>query len=114
VQYTIRSDALGDGATHASPIVKRVKVNTAASADLIAAVTGKSLRIIALALYGAASFTTLDLQDSGTSLTGVMTGALFVWPWNPHGWIQTTSGNKLNAVLGAAFQLSGVIDYIEV
>ena len=114
MEVTIRSDGMFDAVTNANVPVKRVKVDVAASGDLIAAVTGKSIRVIAVAVYYASS-TTLKLQSgASTDLTGAMTGTSFVWPWNPGGWLQTASGEKLNAVMGSSVQLSGTIDYIEV
>jgi hypothetical protein len=112
-QMAVRSDALFD-ATANNVKVQKISVSTASSADLIAAVTGGTIRVLAMALYFASS-QTLKLQSgASTDLTGVMTSTSFVWPWNPHGWVETASGQKLNAVLGGATQLSGTITYIAV
>jgi hypothetical protein len=114
MESVLTGDLIHDATTNANLVVKRAKVDAAASADLIAAVTGKKIRVLALAANYASS-TTLKLQSGGsTGLTGAMTGTSFVWPWNPAGWVQTASGEKLNAVMGSSVQLSGTIVYVEV
>ena len=112
----LRSDTVYDGATaNAQLPVKFAKIDTAASADLIAAVTGKKLRVLGLVLVTASSVT-VKLQSGGsTDLTGAMTVAgVMVWPAAPFGYVQTNAGEKLNVVLGGAVQTSGGIVYVEV
>lgn len=110
----LTSDQIHDAVTNLNLPIKRAKVDLAASGDLIAAVSGKKIRVLALAVKFATS-TTLKLQSGGsTDLTGAMTGTDFAWGWNPAGWVQTASGEKLNAVMGSSVQLSGTIVYVEV
>lgn len=115
VAAALQTDALMTGLTALTPKFKSISI--AASADLIAAVTSKKIRIVAGFLTVAAD-TTIKFQSGGsTDLTGAMTvksGGGFVLPFNPVGYFESTSGAKLNAVLGTATQVSGSLTYIEV
>ncbi len=116
---TLRSDALHDASANTSPIIKRAKIDLSASGDLVAAVTGKKIRVLSLSLR-LATAQTLKFQSGGsTDLTGVMTtapatGAALDWPFNVGGWIETVAGEKLNLVEGSSVQASGCLSYIEV
>jgi len=104
-----------NGTTALTP--KFAKIDTAASADLIALVSSKKLTIVA-GFLSVAGDTTIKFQSGGsTDLTGAMTvkaGGGFVWPYNPVGYFQTASGAKLNMVLGTGVQVSGGLTYLEV
>lgn len=110
-----QTDALLSDTTVLTP--KFAKIDTATSADLIALVSSKKLRIISGFLTVAAD-TTIKFQSGGsTDLTGAMTvkaGGGFVWNFNPTGHFETASGAKLNMVLGTAVQVSGGLTYVEV
>lgn len=97
--------------------IKFAAINTATSADLVDAVTGKKVRVLSLFL-ALASTTTVKFQSgAATDLTGAMTLAAghlqLVLPFNVGGWFQTAAGAKLNLVLGAGVQTSGHLTYIE-
>lgn len=113
----VRSDAVFDGATHTNPVVQYAKIDTAASADLVALVAGKKIRVLGLVLV-VASAVTVKLQSGGaTDLTGAMSlivGVPLVLPTSPNGYLQTNSGEKLNLVLGSGVQVSGVLVYAAV
>lgn len=110
---TIVSDAVFDAPSGRAE-VKRAKVDLAASGDLVAAVPGKRIRVLALFVC-LATANTIKLQSGGsTDLTGAMTGTQFNLGYNPHGWVQTAAGEKLNLVEGSGVQASGTVVYAEV
>lgn len=94
--------------------VKFKALDESDSSDWVAGVTGKKIRVLALAAKFASS-TTLKLQSGASAdLTGAMTGTDFNWPFNPTGWCETAAAAKLNGVHGTTVQLSGVLVYQEV
>ena len=96
---------------------KRVKIALTDSGDLVAAVTGRSIRVIALwgVLLGNQ---TVKLQSgASTDLTGAMSPAAngkIEMGFNQAGWVETAAGEKLNAVLGAATTFAGCLVYQEI
>jgi hypothetical protein len=114
---TLAGDALFDGITSARVKAKRVSVSLAASGDLVAAVTGKAIRVVAYSLSAAGAVTVKFQSNATTDLTGTMslvTGTPLPGLWNLNGHFQTNSGEKLNLVLGGAVQISGWLTYCEV
>lgn len=100
--------------------VKRAAVAAAAAGNntLVAAVTGKSLRVMSLALVatGGANTVRLESDADGTALTGQMNLAAdgqLVLPYNPAGWVATVAGELLNLELSAATAVAGVLTYVE-
>lgn len=99
--------------------VKRVTYSkaTAAAADVIAAVTGKKIRVVAMHIQSAAAETVLLRTGTSADVTGVMslaTGVPLVLPLNPAGWFETVAGEALRATHGSTNQVSGSICYVEV
>jgi hypothetical protein len=102
-------------------LVKRAIIDAASSGDntLVAAVTGKKIRVIfaAFTMTGTAVTIRFESAAGGTALSGQLTpaqGQSVVWPYNPHGWIETVAGQLLNLELGGAQSVDGVLGYIEV
>src|SRR6266542_2409105 len=84
---------------------------------IVAAVTGRKIRVLGLVLVasGGANTASLESTAGGTALTGPMpiaatTGALTL-PYNPVGWGETASGALLNLKLTAATAVGGAISY---
>ena len=85
----------------------KFKVIDCASTDntIIAAVTGKKLRVLAyvLVVTGAAT-ARFESATAGTALTGQMSLAAnggIAAPFNPAGWFETVAGELLNLELSA-------------
>ena len=100
--------------------IKYAAISGATSGDntLVAAVTGKKIRVMALAVQATVAVG-FRLEDGagGTALTGVMelpVSAPFVLPFNPVGWCETSAATLLNMELDAATQVSGLLTYTEV
>jgi hypothetical protein len=95
--------------------VKHAVINesTAASNELIAAVTDKKIQVLALSLISAAAVN-VTLQSASTALSGAMAAANGITlPFNPAGWVETAKGEALNLLLSGAVQVSGVLVYRE-
>lgn len=101
--------------------VLRVVVSAATGGDntLVAAVTGRKIRVLALVLVasGGANNVRLESGASGTALTGVMNLAAngqLILQHNPAGWVETAAATLLNLELSAATAVAGVLTYAEV
>lgn len=100
--------------------VERAAVSAAGSGNntLVAAVSGKSIKVLALLLVVAGDVDVrLESGASGAALTGVISldaaGNGFVMPHADYGrpWVQTAAGALLNLELSGAVQVSGCIVY---
>lgn len=105
--------------------VKYAPVAAASSGanTLLAAVTGKKIRVLSLALIGAAAvnlyFTSaaagaVIFGGSTNKIAIAAAGDGFVLPLNEHGWFETVAGELLNMNLSGAVVVSGGFTYIEV
>lgn len=106
---------------YASQVAKRAVIDGATSGNntLVAAVTGKRIRVLALfaVMTGTAVTIRFESAADGTALTGQMQptqGGGFVLPYNPIGWFETLSGQLLNMELSGAQSVDGVLVYVEV
>lgn len=100
--------------------VKRAVVAASSAGDntLVAAVTDKAIRVLAIALVasGGANTVRLESDADGTALTGQMDigdNGQLVLPYNPAGWVATVAGELLNLELSAATAVAGVVIYVE-
>lgn len=88
-------------------------IDIAATTDLVAAIAGRKIRILSLFIV-AAGAVTATFKSNTTNITGAMsmiTGVPFSMPYNPVGWGETASGEKLNLTLSGATQVSGWMTY---
>lgn len=96
-------------------IVKRATFAATGATDIVAAVTGKRIRVIAMAvsLSGAG---TIVFKSASTDIGSIVAKAAdptTVLQWNPDGWFQTAASEKF-AVTPSANTATGFILYIEV
>jgi hypothetical protein len=93
-------------------------VDAAASGNntLVAAVTGKRIRVTALLLVSAGTVNaTFQSGAGGTALTGAMplvANAQINVPGIPHGMFETAVGALLNLNLSAAIAVRGFLKYV--
>lgn len=103
----------------ASPI-KYAKISASSSGNntLVAAVTGKKIRLVAVAMMAAAAVNAkFQTAAGGTDLTGLFYPAAnggFVLPYNEEGWFETVVGELLNLNLSGAVAVGGCLTYQEV
>lgn len=118
VQATLETSQMTAAGTILTP--KFVIIDAATSGDntLLAAVTSKKIRVLALFLVAAGTVNVrFESGAGGTALTGQMnlvanTG--FVLPYNPVGWFETAVTTLLNLELSAAISVDGSLVYVEV
>lgn len=108
-----------DGTTPLLP--KFIQVNVSANGDntLITAVPSRKIRILSalLVMEGTSSTLRFESGAGGDALTGrigPLLGTPLVWPFNPIGWFETSSGSLLNLELGATTDVDGSLVYVEV
>lgn len=101
---------------------RRTFANIAASqtdSSVIAAVTGKVIRVLAIANVAGATATNITFNSKGSG-AGVAISPLFanginggeVLPFNPMGWMETVSGEALTATTGAGATTGIIVTYI--
>lgn len=118
VQASAESSQMTAGGTVVTPKFAVIDAATSGDNTLVAAVTGKKVRVVAAFLVAAGAVNVrFESGAGGTALTGQMnlianTG--FVLPYNPAGWFETGSNTLLNLELSAAISVDGALVYIEV
>lgn len=95
--------------------LKQAVINkaTATSSAIVAAVAGKSIRVISLVMVSAASVVATWEDGDGTDRTGPMTVNGVLTANSENGLFWTAPGEALNLLLGTAVQVSGVLTYVE-
>jgi hypothetical protein len=118
VQSSIESGQMTVAGAVVTPKFGVIDAATSGDNTLLAAVSGKKIRVLALFLVAAGAVNVrFESGAGGTALTGQMnlvanTG--FVLPYNPAGWFETGSNTLLNLELSAAQSVDGSFTYIEV
>lgn len=118
VQASLESNQMTAGGTVVTPKYAAIALSASGNTTLVAAVTSKKLRVVALSMVAAGTVNIkFQTGTGGTDLTGLFylvanSGA--VLPFNPAGWFETASGVLLNANLSAAIAIGGSLTYIEV
>lgn len=88
---------------------------TSGDNEIVAAVTGKKTRVLAVLLMSGGTVNArFESAAGGTSLTGQMqltAQAGFVLPFNPVGWFETVAGQALNLELSGAVSVDGCLVY---
>jgi hypothetical protein len=103
---------------YANQAVMRAVIDAATSGDntLVAAVTGKRIRVLDIVVISAGTMTIrFESGASGTALTGQMTtaaGTGFAPGYNPVGHFETAAGQLLNMELSAATSADGWLVYV--
>lgn len=104
-----------NGATSLTP--KFGVISSTGSGDTLALVSGKKIRVLSMFFVVAAATTVKFQTGATTDLTGAMSYAAndgIALAHNPLGWFETTSGAKLNHVLGTSVGIAGGFTYVEV
>ena len=118
ITVKLATDAIQNGTTALTP--KYAVIDAALSGDntLVAAVTSKKIRVLALFVVAAGAVNVrLESGAAGTALTGQMnltTNSGFVLPFNPVGLFETAVTTLLNLELSAAISVDGSLTYVEV
>lgn len=118
----IGTDAIYSGTTALTPKFAFLNVAGAQTdSSLVAAVSSKSIRVLAAAIVCAATATNITF-NSKASGSGVAISAAFanaanggeVLPFSPIGWFQTVSGEALTVTTGSGSSTGVQVVYVEV
>lgn len=118
VGAALMTNVIHNGATALTPKFAKIDAATAGDNTIVAAVTGKKIRVLQLFLVSAGTvIVRFESGAAGTALTGQMNLVVnsgFTLPFSPVGWFESASGVLLNLELSAAVSVDGAITYIEV
>lgn len=114
----LATDSIQNGLTALTPKFAAISVNSSGTTAVVAAVTSKKIRVLAMSLNCAAAVN-VKMRDNaaGTDLTGAWNFAAnggIVLQFCPVGHFETAAGNALSINLSAAQQVSGHVVYVEV
>lgn len=104
---------------HSEAKYAAIQAASAGDNTLVAAVTGKKIRVLAMVLVATGGANTVRIESGpGTAqLTGLMdliADGQLVLPYNPLGWFETAAAALLNLELSAATAVAGALTYVEV
>ncbi len=100
--------------------VKRAIANIAASqtaSSLVAAVTGKKIRVISVYALAGGTATNLTFNSASVAISALLangTNGGEVLPRNEDGWFETVAGEALTVTTGAGATTGIGVNYIEV
>lgn len=114
-----QSAVIYDGASPLLPKFAVIDAATSGDNTIVAAVSGKKIRVIAAHLTMTGTLVTIRFESAagGTALTGQMqplAGHSITLPFNPVGWFETVAGELLNMELGGSQSVDGCLTYVEV
>lgn len=121
-QLDIARVNLLDGKPDELFVVKQAIVDAASAGDntIVAAVSGRMIRLIAMSLSVAGDVTAAWRSGTGGGATTMIPARTFKsgggmdGNWGPWGYYcRTVAGEALNLYLGGAVQVSGTVNYIE-
>jgi hypothetical protein len=97
--------------------IKFASISLAASGEVVAAVTGKKIRVLGYVL-AAAGAVSVNWENGTTDISGVTslitgTPVSYAGGWDAPA-VETSAGAALNLTLSGAVQVSGHVTYIEV
>lgn len=107
-----------DGAAPLTPKFAVISASSSGNNTLVAAVSGKKLRVLAYNIISNGSVNAkFQSGASGTDLTGLKyltSNSGICAPFNPVGWFETAANTLLNLNLSGAVAVGGELVYVEV
>lgn len=122
VTVRMATSAMSDGLTALTPKFAAIAVASSGANTLVAAVTSKKIRVLALCIIaGAAGNVYFTSAAAGTVIFGGSTNKInlaanggFVLPFCPVGWFETVAGELLSMNASSTGPFSGGLTYVEV
>lgn len=119
---TLRTDEIANGTQGLPPKFAPIAAATSGNNSLVAAVTGKKIRVLAMFLIaGAAGNIYFTAGNSGTVVFGGSSNKIqlpdnggFVLPFSLAGWFETSAGTALVLNASSTGPFSGGLVYVEV
>lgn len=93
-----------------------IAIASAGTTAIVAAVTGKRIRLLSLVLTVTGNGT-VKFQSASNDISGaipLLASTEFLLPENPSGWLQTNAAEALNLVLATSTACNGFFSYITV
>lgn len=118
VKAALDSASIYVGNTALTPKYAVIAASTSGNNTIVAAVTSKKIRVLAVAFMSNGTVNAkFQSGAGGTDISGLFytvanTGAAL--NFNPAGWFETAAGALLNLNLSAAIAVGGVLTYVEV
>jgi hypothetical protein len=116
-----------DGSTVLVPKFARLSTASTGNQAIVAAVSGKKIRVLSMNVMATASTNAIWINDGTADMHGTtsykipldVTGATgaggFVLPFNQLGWFETAANNRpININLGSANGITAIVTYVEV
>lgn len=112
------TDLVSVGGSLLTPKFATISASSSGNNTLVAAVSGKKIRVISFVLNSSGTVNCkLQSGAGGTDLTGLfyfVANTGLVLPYSACGWLETASGGLLNLNLSAGVQVGGIVVYVEV
>lgn len=118
VNSSQQTDTMYSGTTALTPKFAAISAASSGNNTIVAAVTGKKIRVLSYSLVVTSAVTAQwKSATGGANLSGAMpfgaNGGISA-PHSPVGHFETASGELLNLVLGSAVAVAGHVTYVEV
>lgn len=112
------TDTIYNGTTALTPKFAKADIAAAQTdSQIVALVSSKKIRVLALEVMAAATATDITFQSNATAISGKFPNGAnggAVLPFNPAGWFETVAGEALKATTGAGSSTGVTLTYIEV
>lgn len=96
-----------------TPVVT-APISIAATANVVAGVSGKRIKVLALTVIATAAESVTVNDGVSSAFTGAMSFAAnggLALSFNPHGYFETSVGNALRLILGGTNGIEGFVTY---
>jgi hypothetical protein len=107
-----------NGATALTPLFATIVASASGASQVVAAVTSKKIRVLALQLTASAAvnvkWQSHVTPTDKTGLAYLAANGGYVLPFNPAGWFETIAGEALDINLSAAIAVGGSLTYVTV
>lgn len=118
IPVKLAADVMSAAGVDLTPKFVAIAASSSGNNTILAAVTGKHIRVLALYLVANGSVNAKWQSGAGgTDLTGLaylIANSGMVLPFNPVGWFQTAVNTLLNLNLSGAVAVGGTLVYVEV
>ncbi len=115
------SSVIGIGGPDAVPKFANIAIASSGDNQIVALVSGKKIRVVAGWLVSSGTVTMHWVDGANNALGGdgsngvaLVANSGFTLPFNPVGWFETASGQKLDINLSGNVTVAGSLTYIEV
>lgn len=120
-QVASQSDIISVAGQDVVPQYANIAIGSSGDNTIVAAVTGKKIRVISGFLVGSGDVNAYFVDGANNALAGDGSNGIdltansgFTLNFNPVGWFETASGQSLDINLDGAVSVAGALTYIEI